>query len=83
MKFLAVLFLTLVLALLVLFIWTSVQILVIEKRFPPSGQFAELAGGRMHYVDLPGGIKRASAFVCPRVVYPWGQWQFEGSKRGL
>ena len=41
--------------LLVLFIWTSVQVLSIEKQFSPSGQFAELEGGRMHYLDVASG----------------------------
>jgi len=35
-----------------LFIWTSVQVLKIEDRFPPAGQFSGIDGERTHFVDL-------------------------------
>lgn len=36
-----------------LLIWTRLQVIAIEQRFPPTGQFAELDGHRLHFVDIP------------------------------
>lgn len=52
MKFLVVLFLMLMGIAGLLFVWTSAEVLKIEDRFPPAGQFSGVAGQRTHFVDL-------------------------------
>ncbi len=47
-----VLFLLVVAA--ILFAYTRWQVLQIEAKFPPAGQFANIAGAKLHYLDVPG-----------------------------
>lgn len=37
-----------------LFLWTRWQAAGLERKFPPTGQFVELDGHKLHFVDLPG-----------------------------
>ncbi|MEE9314763.1 MAG: alpha/beta hydrolase [Rhizobiaceae bacterium] len=53
LKILSLFVLTFAVVLLGFFIWTSLQIELLEKEFPPSGKFATLAGAKFHYADVP------------------------------
>lgn len=44
-------------------VFTAVQSRRIEAAHPPSGQFADIAGTRMHYVDLPARDPEAPTVV--------------------
>ncbi|MEE9375072.1 MAG: alpha/beta hydrolase [Rhizobiaceae bacterium] len=52
MKILAFVFAIILVVLLGFFIWTSLQISLIEKKFPPVGNIVKLAGAKFHYVDV-------------------------------
>ncbi len=53
MKLLTVALLATVLLMAAAFVWTSWQVLKIERDFPPVGSFADLPNGKMHYLDVP------------------------------
>lgn len=40
--------------------WKSNQI---EAQFPPVGEFVELAGAKLHYLDVPGGPDKSTAVL--------------------
>ena len=52
MKFFISILLLLLIVATVLFAYTRWQVLQIEARYPPVGQFAELSGAKLHYLDM-------------------------------
>lgn len=45
------------------FALTRIEAASIAGRFPPDGRFVELAGGRLHYTDLPAAIPGAPTLL--------------------
>lgn len=52
-------------------LWTARGVADIERRYPPSGSFAEIDGVRIHYVDQPSGGTRLGP-PLPPVIFVHG-----------
>ena len=63
MKFFMSILILLLVAAAALFAYTRWQVVQIESKFPPIGQFANLNGTQFHYLDVPAGADSDAAVL--------------------